>query len=221
MKPPILPTIRPENNGEKRGQSLTSFGLNTVPATDHHSSRRPRRHSPLVGDSSFFYTRYEAFATMTITAALLCILSSSISVSGFTTLNTSTQRMEQGIVSLLSRHSQQSRLYQQSSSKDDQRTATLSIFGQRLPTLPKTSPFGTLPATTTTSYSSSPRTTSCLYLSSPRRSGNGNDGTATPPADQQEWKAVVMALQLYKAAYGDLKVPTLFVVPSMAPWPGM
>jgi hypothetical protein len=25
---------------------------------------------------------------------------------------------------------------------------------------------------------------------------------------------------MYKAAYGDLKVPTRFVVPSMAPWPG-
>lgn len=40
-------------------------------------------------------------------------------------------------------------------------------------------------------------------------------------SDQAEWKAVLMSLQLYKAAYGDLKVPVLFVVPSMAPWPGM
>jgi hypothetical protein len=39
-------------------------------------------------------------------------------------------------------------------------------------------------------------------------------------SDQSEWKAVLLALQLYKAAYGDLKVPMLFVVPSMAPWPG-
>jgi hypothetical protein len=39
-------------------------------------------------------------------------------------------------------------------------------------------------------------------------------------SDQSEWKAVLAALQLYKAAYGDLRVPMLFVVPSMAPWPG-
>ena len=36
-----------------------------------------------------------------------------------------------------------------------------------------------------------------------------------------DWKAVFSALQLYKAAYGDLKVPSKFVVPSAAPWPGM
>ena len=40
-------------------------------------------------------------------------------------------------------------------------------------------------------------------------------------ADQQEWRAVFLALQLYKAAYGDLKVPPHFVVPAVAPWPGM
>jgi hypothetical protein len=40
-------------------------------------------------------------------------------------------------------------------------------------------------------------------------------------ADQQEWRAVFLALQLYKAAYGDLKVPPHFVVPAAAPWPGM
>ncbi|KAG7346951.1 helicase domain protein [Nitzschia inconspicua] len=44
-------------------------------------------------------------------------------------------------------------------------------------------------------------------------------GSSGKSSDQAEWKAVLMALQLYKAAYGDLKVPMLFVVPSMAPWP--
>lgn len=39
-------------------------------------------------------------------------------------------------------------------------------------------------------------------------------------SDQADWKAILMALQLYKAAYGDLLVPKVFVVPSMAPWPG-
>ncbi|KAL3924793.1 MAG: hypothetical protein SGILL_000822 [Bacillariaceae sp.] len=40
-----------------------------------------------------------------------------------------------------------------------------------------------------------------------------------PSSDQADWKALLMSLQLYKAAYGDLKVPKVFVVPSMAPWP--
>jgi hypothetical protein len=35
-----------------------------------------------------------------------------------------------------------------------------------------------------------------------------------------EWKALVVALQMYKAAYGDLKVPSRFIVPGMPPWPG-
>ena len=38
--------------------------------------------------------------------------------------------------------------------------------------------------------------------------------------DKDEWRAILAAFQLYKAAYGDLKVPLRFVVPSAAPWPG-
>ena len=38
--------------------------------------------------------------------------------------------------------------------------------------------------------------------------------------DEGEWQAVTAALQMYKAAYGDLKVPSRFVVPSLPPWPG-
>ena len=37
--------------------------------------------------------------------------------------------------------------------------------------------------------------------------------------DEQEWNAVIAAFQMYKAAYGDLKVPVRFVVPAMPPWP--
>jgi Helicase associated domain len=37
--------------------------------------------------------------------------------------------------------------------------------------------------------------------------------------DDDEWKAVLAAFKMYKAAYGDLKVPQRFVVPDMAPWP--
>jgi hypothetical protein len=50
---------------------------------------------------------------------------------------------------------------------------------------------------------------------------NTDSSASTRKSDQQEWKAVFQALQLYKAAYGDLKVPAKFVVPSAAPWPGM
>lgn len=38
--------------------------------------------------------------------------------------------------------------------------------------------------------------------------------------DEDEWRTVIAAFQMYKAAYGDLKVPSRFVVPGMAPWPG-
>ena len=46
-----------------------------------------------------------------------------------------------------------------------------------------------------------------------------SDDTTQNDDELQEWKAVVSAFQMYKAAYGDLKVPTRFVVPSMPPWP--
>lgn len=38
--------------------------------------------------------------------------------------------------------------------------------------------------------------------------------------DEEEWKAMLAAFQMYNAAYGNLKVPLRFVVPSLAPWPG-
>ena len=49
-----------------------------------------------------------------------------------------------------------------------------------------------------------------------KKSGDGHGGNT----DETEWKTLVLAFQMYKAAYGDLKVPSRFVVPSMAPWPG-
>lgn len=48
-----------------------------------------------------------------------------------------------------------------------------------------------------------------LYMA-PKRSG----------PDEAEWRALLKALQMYKAAFGDLKVPTRFIVPGMPPWPG-
>ena len=38
--------------------------------------------------------------------------------------------------------------------------------------------------------------------------------------DEDEWNALLAAFHMYKAAYGDLKVPSRFVVPAMPPWPG-
>lgn len=46
----------------------------------------------------------------------------------------------------------------------------------------------------------------------------GKKGKASK--DDDEWNALVGAFKMYKAAYGDLKVPSRFVVPSMPPWPG-
>jgi hypothetical protein len=37
--------------------------------------------------------------------------------------------------------------------------------------------------------------------------------------DTVEWKAVLAAFKMYKAAYGDLRIPLRFIVPSMPPWP--
>eukprot|EP00978_Attheya_sp_CCMP212_P036640 scaffold167850_cov51-Attheya_sp.AAC.1 len=40
------------------------------------------------------------------------------------------------------------------------------------------------------------------------------------PDDEDEWRTLLSAFQMYKAAYGDLKVPRRFIVPAMQPWPG-
>lgn len=53
-----------------------------------------------------------------------------------------------------------------------------------------------------------------LHLSSAAKANDYNSED-----DEKTWKAVFVALQLYKAAYQDLKVPQRFVVPDRAPWP--
>ena len=60
-------------------------------------------------------------------------------------------------------------------------------------------------------------TTTTRLWSSP-----SNDGTkkkAGTSTDAGEWKAIVSALTIYKAAYGNLQVPQRFVVPNLQPWP--
>eukprot|EP00984_Skeletonema_dohrnii_P012297 scaffold4978_cov122-Skeletonema_dohrnii-CCMP3373.AAC.4 len=46
-----------------------------------------------------------------------------------------------------------------------------------------------------------------------------SEAVSSPVEDEDEWRTVLAAFQMYKAAYGDLKVPSRFVVPGMAPWP--
>jgi len=82
----------------------------------------------------------------------------------------------------------------------------LSLLGERLPSV-------TTVCTETTLQFSSLSSSTRLFMSAETESSS--------KSDQQEWRAVFLALQLYKAAYGDLKVPARFVVPSAAPWPGM
>ncbi|GKY91220.1 hypothetical protein MPSEU_000094600 [Mayamaea pseudoterrestris] len=45
------------------------------------------------------------------------------------------------------------------------------------------------------------------------------DTTTSNDTDDRTWKAIYIALQIYKAAYNDLKVANRFVVPDMKPWP--
>jgi len=51
-------------------------------------------------------------------------------------------------------------------------------------------------------------------LTAMKRDG-GDDGTD----DSSEFEVLLGALKMYRAAYGDLRVPSRFVVPSMPPWP--
>ena len=44
--------------------------------------------------------------------------------------------------------------------------------------------------------------------------------TKSNDSDKDEWRAILAAFTMYKAAYGDLKIPIRFVVPSSPPWPG-
>jgi len=44
-------------------------------------------------------------------------------------------------------------------------------------------------------------------------------GDGESASDEDEWRAMLAAFQMYKAAYGNLKVPLRFIVPALAPWP--
>lgn len=51
-------------------------------------------------------------------------------------------------------------------------------------------------------------------------SSSTNDDESSSSSDEEEWQAVLAAFKMYKAAYGNLKVPLRFVVPALPPWPG-
>mmetsp|Transcript_15027 Transcript_15027/g.32751 ORF Transcript_15027/g.32751 Transcript_15027/m.32751 type:complete len:1119 (-) Transcript_15027:240-3596(-) len=61
----------------------------------------------------------------------------------------------------------------------------------------------------------------CLFQSS--SPSDQTSASKTPSAegndDSSEWKAALAAFKMYKAAYGNLKIPQRFVVPNMKPWP--
>jgi hypothetical protein len=62
-------------------------------------------------------------------------------------------------------------------------------------------------------------TESDILLSSSSYTMNEGGVGGSDDGDASEWQAITDAFQMYKAAYGDLKVPARFVVPSMPPWP--
>lgn len=74
------------------------------------------------------------------------------------------------------------------------------------------------PSTWGQSASSTSRIAFSLLYSSPGGSEATNNGEFEN--EEEEWRAMISAFQMYKAAYGNLKVPLRFVVPSLAPWPG-
>ena len=99
----------------------------------------------------------------------------------------------------------------------------------------KLAPFGLVGSTTQLSLSPLSSTSSSRWTThhwgsyNPRWSAIGTRTTTTSTAlqlaqksddqDSKEYMAVLSAFKMYKAAYGDLKVPQRFVVPSMKPWP--
>ena len=61
---------------------------------------------------------------------------------------------------------------------------------------------------------------SSLWMTPPSDVDVQSQDLSSDVEDEEEWRTVLAAFQMYKAAYGDLKVPSRFVVPGMAPWPG-
>jgi Helicase associated domain len=70
-----------------------------------------------------------------------------------------------------------------------------------------------------TSSSSSSFATDPTQFSSPSFSSSNSNDDNNNEDDDTEWNAVLAAFKMYKAAYGDLKVPQRFVVPNIVPWP--
>jgi len=90
-----------------------------------------------------------------------------------------------------------------------------SEWYQELTILRKKQSSGTIVHSADSSSTIKSSSSTSLYSSTENKSPAGSN----KKSDQHEWRAIFLALQLYKAAYGDLKIPASFVVPAAAPWP--
>lgn len=77
--------------------------------------------------------------------------------------------------------------------------------------------FGVIKRTTTTTRNNGSSRIRLLSSNSDLETQSQSSNAYKP--DEDEWKALLAAFHMYKAAYGDLKVPSRFVVPAMPPWP--
>lgn len=226
MKPPRLRAERlgkAEDSEEK--DRIISIVCGYGEVQEYHCRRRrhdqQKQTDSRTRTSSLHCIGYVAFATWTIAVLVTSILSTSPFVTAFTTSSTSSQRRDQLAVVADGGYPLSSSLHQRLFSIHGQAygtTTALSLFGKRPPTA---SAVPCPPSNGSTIDCSKGRASYRLDMSSTGSRSAGGDGAVRSPTDQQEWRAILMALQLYKAAYGDLKVPTRFVVPSLAPWPGM
>lgn len=82
------------------------------------------------------------------------------------------------------------------------------------------------PTTTATAFIPNGRagaassSSTAIFATKRKKATKSKTKVKSPKSDKDEWEALLAAFQMYKAAYGDLKVPSRFVVPSMPPWPG-
>lgn len=61
----------------------------------------------------------------------------------------------------------------------------------------------------------------CGILFASKNIDENDDSNAASSSDTDDWKAMLAAFEMYKAAYGNLKIPLRFVVPALPPWPGL
>jgi hypothetical protein len=194
-----------KNTSMENPQRIITSNKRSIQCRQRNEGQEQQQGQQLVRQRRLSHHYYNITTTtvtaLAITATLLNLVSY---VTAFTT-TTSYHRQQQQ-----HHHDQIHVYYRPSSITFSSLHSSTTIFGRSTTTATTaTKSYGLLPTFATPSKSKTG-----LFLA-PRPAGSGGK------SDQAEWKALLMALQLYKAAYGDLKVPVRFVVPSMAPWPGM